>query len=148
MADDIQKVRRENLRRLVNEYEGMNELARQLGLTKGAYISQLLRPGTSTPDGSPDRKISEKVARKWEKKLGLAPGWMDNKTGSAGSGAPLNSHLLAAVIKEVFGALKTAKVNLNEEKLADLIAVQYASAAVTGQVDSGAIRTIVALLKR
>ena len=56
---DINEVRRSNLRRLVEENEGMNNLARRLGLTKGAYISQLLTD-------PPVRTISEKSARKWE----------------------------------------------------------------------------------
>ena len=54
---DTNEVRRQNLRRLVGEHEGMGKLSAKLGLTKSAYLSQFLMD-------NPARTISEKTARK------------------------------------------------------------------------------------
>ena len=137
---DTNEVRRQNLRRLVNEHEGMTHLAKRLGLGRGAYISQLL----TTP---PVRKISEKTARKWERMLRLPEGWLDSHT-AEGVVAPLNAQLLAAVISEVHQALRVAKVTLPDPQVADLIVLQYKDALPVGRIDPERIRGIVALLKR
>ena len=139
---DIQEIRRQHLRTLVSEHEGMNSLARRLGLTKGAYISQLL----TTP---PVRVISEKTARKWEKQLRLPEGWLDGAAGAPplGGGA-LNSELLAQVLGGVMAALKVAKVSLTPSQLSDLVAMQYADALTAGRIDTARIQRLVSLLKR
>lgn len=84
----VQDVRRSNLRRLVSEYEGMTNLAHKLGLTKGAYISQLLTD-------PPVRSVSEKTARKWEAQLKLPEGWLDGQPKAQGAPPPVNVALLA-----------------------------------------------------
>ncbi|MDP3939864.1 MAG: hypothetical protein Q8R92_17235 [Deltaproteobacteria bacterium] len=138
---DIKEIRRQQLRRLVNEHEGMNNLARRLGLAKGAYISQLL----VTP---PHREISEKTARKWEKILRLPEGWLDGAGVTPTNGSALNTELLARVLSEVTEALKVAKVNLTPAQLADLVAMQYADALPGGRVDPTRIQRLIGLLKR
>ena len=135
---DIAEIRRRNLRRLVNDHEGMNNLARKLGLTKGAYISQLL----SNP---PLRQISEKTARKWEKQLRLPEGWLDATKSTPASG--LDHGLLERVITEVLSALDTAKIQLKPAKLAELIVMQYTDAVVLGRVERGRVLKIVGFLK-
>jgi Tfp pilus assembly protein FimT len=136
---DVSKVRRKNLRRLVNEYEGMNNLARKLGLARGAYISQLLTD-------PPVRVLSEKTARKWEKQLRLSEGWLDGDTKSAPA-SPLDQALLERVITELLSALDTAKVQLKPAKLADLIVMQYADAVALGRFDRARVQKIVGLFK-
>ena len=139
---DIKEVRRQQLRRLVNEHEGMNNLARKLGLAKGAYISQLLT-------NPPVREISEKTARKWEKQLRLPEGWLDRATTAAPSpGVALNTELLAQVMSEVNEALRLARVTLSSAQLADLVTMQYADSAAAGRVDPERIQRLVGLLKR
>lgn len=139
---DMKEVRRQQLRRLVNEHEGMNNLAKKLGLAKGAYISQLLT-------NPPTRDISEKTARKWEKMLHLKEGWLDGAAAIAPSnGAALNSELLAQVITEVNEALKAAKVTMSTAQAAELVAMQYADALPGGRVDPARIQRLVGLLKR
>lgn len=140
---DMKEIRRQQLRRLVNEHEGMNNLARKLGLAKGAYISQLL---TSPPT----RDISEKTARKWEKMLRLPEGWLDGAAPGVAhvNGTAINSVLLAQVLLEVTEALKTAKVVISPAQAADLVAMQYADALPTGRVDPARIQRLVGLLKR
>lgn len=143
---DIQEVRRANLRRLVADNEGMNNLARRLGLTKGAYISQML----VTP---PVRPISEKTARKWEKALSLQPGFFDRAvspyastlTGSPAA-APVDTSTLARVVTYVVEALEV-KTPIAPPALGELVALQYKDACAMG-VDRDRIRAFVSLLKR
>ena len=136
---DIAEIRRRNLRRLVTEHEGMNNLARTLGLVRGAYISQLLTD-------PPVRLLSEKTARKWEKQLRLPEGWLDADTKSAPASA-LDQALLERVITELFSALHTAKVQLKPAKLADLIVMQYADAVALGRFERARVQKIVGLFR-
>jgi hypothetical protein len=139
---DTQETRRRNLRRLVSEHGGMNKLAARLGLSKGAYISQLLTD-------PPVRTISEKTCRKFEVALGLSTGWMDGQPRPYGTGkAPaLDTALLAQTIAAVTDVLKLAGVTLPPARFADLVALQYEDALPTGRVDKGRIGAIVGLLK-
>jgi len=69
----VYETRRENLRALATTYPGGNGgLAKKLGQTP-SYISQLIGENAQA------RTISEKVARKAERKLGLVYGWLDMK---------------------------------------------------------------------
>jgi len=140
---DIQEVRRRNLRRLVQDHEGMNNLARQLGLTKGAYISQLL-------SDKPLRTISEKVARKWERTLGLAYGWLDGDPGTQARTnlKTLDAALLEGVILEVSQAAADIGVPLPPGRMAELVSMQYMDAVAMGRIDADRVRKIVGLLKR
>ena len=88
---DIYSIRKKNLHRLVIDNDGQNNLARRLGLTKGAYISQLL----AIP---PIRTLSEKTARKWERQLGLPHLWMDqDHTGNGAASVEIN-HSLQSIV--------------------------------------------------
>lgn len=145
---DIKEVRRQQLRRLVSEHEGMNNLARKLGFSKGAYISQLLT-------NPPHRDISEKTVRKWEKQLKLPDGWFDRAAtpsvtapANGSASVTLNSELLASVVAEVNEALRLAKVNLAPMQFADLVTMQYADALPAGRVNPDRIHKLVGLLKR
>lgn len=140
---DIKETRRQQLRRLVNEHEGMNNLARKLGLAKGAYISQLLT-------NPPVRDISEKTARKWEKQLRLPEGWLDRTApgAPANGAATFNAQLLGEVITEVHEALRLAKITLSSAQIADLVTMQYTDAAAAGRLDPERIRVVIGLLKR
>jgi hypothetical protein len=139
---DTQEVRRRNLRRLVSEHEGMNNLAHKLGLTKGAYISQLLTD-------PPVRTISEKTARKWEKALMLPEGWLDGQPKSYTTAPPaaLNTSLLAEVITAASEALKAVKVCLPPARFSDLVSMAYTDAIASGHVNTARLDTIVGLLK-
>lgn len=138
---DTQQIRRMNLRRLVAEHEGMNSLARALGLTKGAYISQLLTE-------PPVRTVSEKTARAWEKKLGLPEGWMDGAAQSTPAATTIDSTILAQVLTEVSEALRSARVALTPAQTAELVAMQYSDAHAAGRVDVSRVKAIVGLLRR
>lgn len=64
---DVFKQRRENLRKLVKEWSGPNNLAAKLGYTNASYLVQMVGP-------NPIREVSEKTARKIETALGLSAG--------------------------------------------------------------------------
>lgn len=146
---DTAEVRRHNLRQLVLKYEGMNNLARALGLTKGAYISQILSSQLSDKN---KRVLSEKTARKWERLLGLPVGWMDTPTDAFG--APLgpkgtiNPALLTETIVTVLDALKAAKVTMGHDQIAELIVMQYTDASALGRNDKTRLEKIVSLIRR
>ena len=146
---DTAEVRRHNLKQLVLKYEGMNNLARALGLTKGAYISQIL--STQLADKN-KRVMSEKTARKWERMLGLPVGWMDTPTDAfgapVGASKALSPGLLADTVTTVLEALKAAKVTLDSNQVADLIVLQYTDAAQMGRTDKTRVEKIVGLLRR
>ena len=136
---DKAEVRLSNLRKLVTEHEGMNNLARKLGMAKGAYISQLLME-------DPPRPFTEKTARKWERKLNLPTGFFDGDR--VGETTPLNAGLLTQALVAVNDALKNAKVTLQPAKVAELVTMQYNDALTTGRVDTQRLNGIVDLLKR
>lgn len=144
---DVKEVRRANLRRLVLEHEGMNTLARKLGMNKGAYISQLL----SDP---PIRPITEKTARKWEKALSLPEFWFDAKNQIAPAAAPqqvvvaaTNGKLLNEVVTQVLTELKV-RSELTPAEVADLIEMVYQDSVPAGRVDAEKLKKLVALIKR
>ena len=119
----------------------MTNLARKLGLARGAYISQLLTD-------PPVRSVSEKTARSWEAKLGLPKGWMDGGTHATPVGPGVDAKLLAEVLQGVNEALRVAKVTLPAQQLADLVAMLYSDAQVAGKMDHGRLAMIVGLLRR
>lgn len=139
---DINEVRRKNLRKLVNDYEGMNSLARRLGLTRGAFISQLL----STP---PVRTMGEKTARKWEKALGLAEGWMDLPAGEARN-VPMTETqvLIETIVKRVLEETKQRRLNLSPEQISNLVGMSYRDAEMSGGFDTGRMTKILDLIPR
>ena len=137
----INDIRRANLRKLVLKYEGMNSLARQLGLARGAYISQLLM-------GDPHRLISEKTARSWERKLSLAEGWFDKPTANESNNpAQADTKLLSAVVRGVLDGMDANKVKLPNARVADLVALQYTDALQFGRFDPERLNTIFSILK-
>ena len=142
---DIEETRRKNLRRIVNEHEGMNTLGRKLGYARGAFISQMLTD-------PPTRPFSEKTARKFERKLRLQEGFFDKPPTPMGSvAAPLqalNPAVLTAALGAVFDALKAAKVTPSTAQMADVVMMAYMDGLPTGQVNAEFVQRAVNLLKR
>lgn len=140
---DVNQTRRINLRRLVSEHEGMTALSKKLGLTKPAYVSQLLAD-------PPARPISEKTARKWEKMLGLPDGWMDGQPRpyKDGAAAPLDARLLETALSMVTEALAAAKVKLPPSHVSEIVVMSYTDALAIGRVDQDRINKIVGLLTK
>ena len=140
---DINEIRRANLKKLVLDNEGMANLGRKLGMAKGAYLWQIIAE-------PPVRYLSEKTARKWERKLHLEEGWLDRDPGVKPPPVPqaVNATLLVQAITAVGEALKHAKLTLAPIQQADLITMQYTDALATGRVDSDRLQRIVDLIRR
>jgi hypothetical protein len=128
---DTKEIRRQQLRRLVNEHDGMNNLGRKLGFKKGAYISQLL---TSPPS----RELSEKTARKWERALRLPVGWFD----APPAVQPINVNLLAQALADVLEAFEAAPMSPSPKQIAELVSRQYSVALRRGKADRVRIRKL------
>ncbi len=129
---DTKEIRRQQLRRLVTEHKGMNNLARKLGLRKGAYISQLLT-------SHPNRHLSEKTARKWERALQLPDGRFD----AVPAVPPININLLAQALEDVLEALEAAPMTLSPKQLADLVSQQYSNVVRRSKANRTRIRKLV-----
>ena len=67
MKQAVRDLRRKNLRRLLADYRSQRQFCDGVGLVQG-HVSQMVN-GT--------REMGEEVARRIERALGLAPGWMD-----------------------------------------------------------------------
>lgn len=142
---DIVDVRRQNIRLLVAEYEGMNALARKIGLTKGSYISQMLTD-------PPNRNPGEKTMRKWEVALKLPSGWLDQPHDAYGTPIPkvegFNAELFKGVLAAVLERLQAERVVLSAAQVAELVTMQYQDDARNGRVDLAKIDRLIGLLKR
>lgn len=141
----LAEVRRENLRRLIAERGGANALAKALGYTNASFISQMCGP-------KPMREVTEKTARSFEAKLGLASGTLDRASGSTASPvaalSPSEVPLTVDVIRLVGKVLEDEGMQLGPMRFADVVAL-----ALTDTVEHGGkprpemIRSVVKLLK-
>lgn len=68
----ITDIRRDNLRRLIEDNDGPSAVATMLGYVNSSFMAQLAGP-------NPIRNVTEKTARKYEEKLGLPSGWFDTE---------------------------------------------------------------------
>jgi len=135
--DSVYQVRRTNLRKLMTQWGGPTSLAAKLGHSNGSFLAQLAGP-------HPSREVSEKVARQIELDLSLPSGWMDLKHKEP---QPLDDAALALCIRAVAAAAEGARMKVPPEKFADVVALAYDNAKLTGGVDEAFINRIVRLLK-
>lgn len=138
MKSDIQRIRREALRRLVEKHGGPTTLGRMLGFKGPSYVSQMvtgLRP------------ITEKTARKIEEALELKQWALDQPDGKAVPFAgSATRELLAQVIMAVERELEGFRGTLTSERRAKLVAEIYEHSAARGAVDRDYISRLVQLL--
>lgn len=136
-------VRRENLRRLIAQRGGANALAKELGYSNASFLSQMAGP-------SPMREVTEKSARAFEKKLGLAEGYLDRESGSTGSPAASMGDvpLTVDVIRLVGRVLEDEGMQLPPMRFADVVALALTDAVEHGgKVRSEMVKQVVRLLK-
>lgn len=138
MNNDIAKVRRENLRRLIDQMHGPTAVAKRLGFGGPSYVSQMAAGG---------KPITEKTARKIEQKMGFPQFSFDTEPGEPLPFAGTDHSLIAAVVRAVGEALEKSKLQAKPAKFAELVAIAYESAAKAGRVDQAQIERLVALLK-
>lgn len=134
---DVYNIRRDNLRRVTNEWGGPTSLAKKLGHSNGSYLAQLIGP-------NPTRMISEKTAREIEARLTLPTGWLDREQ----SGIPqIDDEALADCVRAVAAALQDLKKRAQPSTFADVVQLVYEHRKLTGRLDEAFIQRVVRLLK-
>jgi hypothetical protein len=133
MTKDLRSLRRENLRRLIDQHGGPTSMARVLKHANASYLSQLAGP-------NPTREVSEKAARRIEEQMGLPFGFLDTEcrpdwpietaTESrqvAPEGKDVDTDRLVETLTAVFEVCRDRRVLLAPRKLADVVAMAYSS---------------------
>jgi len=148
----MQDVRRENVRRYVNENGGPTTVAKRLGHSNGSYLVQMVGP-------NPTRPVTEKSARAFEAQLGLPAGKFDEPvvqtavtlprpTPRATSPAAMSTDEIVNMIGAVMAACKDESVDLPSAKFADVLALAIKNTAEHGgEVDNSYVQTLVRLVK-
>lgn len=129
--------RRENLRRLIEQWNGPSNLANKLGYSNASYLVQMAGP-------NPIREVSERTARKIEAKLDLPRGYLDKKQGEA---LEVSSELVTSVVRYVAQTCSDAGIRLTPEKLADLVTVIYTDAVENGKIREAFAKRVIQLSK-
>lgn len=129
--------RRNNLRTLIHQWGGPTSLAKKLGHSNGSYVAQLAGP-------NPSRELSERTAREMETKLGLPLGWLD---GEHAQPKPVDDEALSACVRAVSSALRDAGRRPSPDQMADLVALAYEHAKLTGRIDEPFILKITGLIR-
>lgn len=136
---DMQEVRRAALKVLIAQWNGPTSLAKKLGLSGPSYLSQLL---------SGARPVTEKCARKFEAQLDLSQGWMDQEhDDTKAKPAPVDTHLVTAVIKMVGACLEEASMQVKPEKFSDLVAMAYEETLAHGGPSEAFIKRLIKLIR-
>lgn len=141
MATDVLANRLANLRALIVQWGGPTSLAEKLKLSGPSYVSQLV---------GGIRPITEKTARKFERALGLTPGWMDApNTGSSGPqrAANIDDRLMVQAVGLVGAKLQESNLQLRPEKFAELVSLAYGDAVKNGKLDEQFIERLVQLTR-
>jgi len=131
-------IRRDNLRKLMEQWGGPTSLATKLGHSNGSYLAQLAGP-------RPSREVSEKVAREIERKLSLPSGWMDRS--QKGKPGQPDTETLIEVVALVHDLLEGLSVKTSKEKFTEIVNLVYERTRDTGQQQSEYARRLIQLLK-
>jgi hypothetical protein len=138
---DVLDIRRERLRELMRVRGGPGALAKKLGYSSGSYLSQVAGP-------TPTREISERVARAMEKLLTLPDGYLDREDDAPTSvpAVDVQAPLVADIVRVVLDVIDDSKQRPSGEKIAQVVALAYEQAAVTGHVDREYVRRLLKLV--
>lgn len=135
--------RRENLRRLIEQWGGVGSLATKLGYANARYLVQMAGP-------NPTRPITEKNARKFEVTLGLEPGWLDRNvenTRKQKGQSDVDVEQVTVVVHLCGALCEELPVRLAPTKFAEVVALVYQDALRRGEVDSDLARRVIQLAK-
>lgn len=135
--DNVFDKRRENLRKLVDDWGGPASLSRKLGYSNGSYLAQLVGP-------NPRREVGERLARSIEEKLGLPTLWLDGQPKAA---PRINDDLLAQCLQSVAVAIEESKRKIPSDRQATLATLVYEQASETGKVDQAYVKRLLSLVK-
>ena len=141
--DDVLQRRRNNLRALAAQWNGVSGLSKKLGYTGPSYLSQMIGPQHNRP-------ISEKTARHIEQVLGRASGWLDQDHHGITQEEPRTRNhsepLFVTVSQALQDVLKEMGVTLTQEKAhAVFIRIYTEAQRRDGQVDPAFVRDLVQL---
>lgn len=146
VQDDVLARRRQNLRTLAAQRDGVTGLAKRLGYSGPSYLSQMIGPQHNRP-------ISERTARHIEAELDLPAGWLDQDHGHFAGEVKVEEAPLVAVpideplflqVADVLRPLLVAHP-LTRDKAHMVFARVYADAEKRGQVDAELARDLVRL---
>lgn len=146
MTSQINQLRRENLRRVIDQRGGATKVSQQLGYRSASFLSQLVGP-------KPTREVTEKSARRFESDLGLEQGSLDRpadapQAAPATQGAPFNVSMVAETLRMLGAVLAAENANLPPQKFADVAALAVEDAGSHGgQPREGHIKALVRLVK-
>lgn len=139
---EIFEIRRENLRKLA-QVESKTALSKRLGHKHPSFLTQLAGP-------NPTREITERVAREFEEKLGLMPGYLDRIDGAStpNSFADPMAAWVIDIVQLVGDIAESEQVQLSPKKFADIVVLGMNDAREhNGRARQMHIRQIVQLLK-
>jgi hypothetical protein len=139
MSANVYDNRRENLRRLVEQWGGPSALGAKLGYSNASFIVQMAGP-------HPSREISERTARKIEASLDLPAAWLDAQPDKAKSPS-VDTSAVAGIIRLVGQMVEETGLKLANAKFADLVALAYEDAQDHGSPRPDFIKRVVQLLK-
>lgn len=134
----IFEIRRDNLRRLMQQWGGPTSLAKKLGHSNGSYIAQLAGP-------HPTRDVSEKVAREIERTLQLPDNWMDHR--HKGPPGQPDTGTLIEVVSLVRDVLDAEGVKAQRAKIEEIVGLVYENALENGAINPDYLRRLVRLIR-
>lgn len=131
--------RRTNLRRLIEQWGGPSTLSAKLGYSNASFLVQMAGP-------NPIREVSEKTARRIEKKLDLHQGFLDSRPEKV-EAVDISIKLVTDVVRVVAQACQDAGLKLSPTKFADLVSLVYEDAAQHGKLRGDFLKSIIQLAK-
>jgi hypothetical protein len=138
--NDVYDTRRNNLRSLIEQWNGPKALGLKLGYKNASFLVQMAGP-------NPTREITEATARKIESILDLPAGWMDQQHESLGP-VPVDHTLISRVIKAVVQTAEDMAAVMKPTQLGDVVSLVYDDADEHGgHIRDEFVRRIVQLLK-
>lgn len=165
-------LRLSNLRALIEQHQGPNNLAAAVGYTNASFLVQMAGP-------HPTRPITERTARKIEAALSLPPMWLDSAhagTPSAQPAAPPSAppaglappppvqaipaglypteedrqrlaRNTGAIARHVLAACRSAGLEVTDETFGKLVALAVLDAIEHGEVRASRIAALVDLMQ-
>lgn len=138
---DAYEVRRENLRRLIEQWSGPKALGVKLGYKNASFLVQMAGP-------NPSREITEATSRKIEQALDLPAGWMDQAQSSGNGPVHIDHTLISRAIKAVVQTADDLRMVLSASKLGDIVSLVYDDAEANGgAVRADFVRRLVQLMR-
>ena len=136
VAVSTAKVRRDNLRKLIQQHGGPTALARKLGYKNAAFLVTVGGP-------NPTRSVTERNARSIESKLGLPS--LDAVGANPAPEGSVSTELIRESVRCVAEHVNAVGVKLTPAKFADLVVFVYLDALDKGAPSDGVIQRAVQL---